>query len=254
MRILAVPIALVLLAGCFSDAPVAPASTADENVGNGSAGPSAGICVIGVDSPCNAPRWRDANVSGAPRAVLPVPRIVVNPAVPEMGREAEIEAVVDGVPDAALSAVVWDFGDGSTGAGREVRHAWQTGGLYTVAVTVAGNGETARASAVVPVKLNLTWTGMLVVGDGGPCVQPGTTCAEHAFDLAPGAQRLVVSVVSATGALFSVQVVTPEQQMAGDAASVSVDAPSAGTWMLTVRGVGANADYTLNAVAEYAAA
>lgn len=55
-------------------------------------------------------------------------------------------------PDGSLVSYAWDFGDGSTGSGVTVSHAFATVGLFTTTLTVADNGgltATDTATATV---------------------------------------------------------------------------------------------------------
>ncbi len=56
----------------------------------------------------------------------------------------------------------WNFGDGTSGSGPSVQHAFATTGSFTVSVSVVGNGRSATNSTTVSVTQSLT------VSAGGP--------------------------------------------------------------------------------------
>ena len=49
---------------------------------------------------------------------------------------------------ASATSWLWDFGDGTTGSGRTVTHAWSISGEYTVRLTVANGGTSASSTKV----------------------------------------------------------------------------------------------------------
>jgi hypothetical protein len=69
--------------------------------------------------------------------------------------------------DAGISEFTWNFGDGATGNGREVSHAYAEIGEYTVTLTVVdlagkSGSDTLRVTVVEP-PLALTWW-ILILG------------------------------------------------------------------------------------------
>lgn len=253
MRALAVPVALLLLAGCLGNDPVAPAGDASTDANASEDGAQAGICVIGVNSPCNAPQWRDPNATGAPRAI-PVVAIRVSSPILDAKQEVELVAEVGALRASELSLVFWSFGDGATATGPAVRHAWVQPGSYAVTASVTtAAGDQVQGMRRVGVRLNETFTQTIVLGDGGPCLAPGTTCGEHKLELPAGAHSVVFSVSTpgAAASQLTVQVVSPAEEMVADGAEVSVENPAAGTWALTVHGFAANAEYRLTALAVF---
>ena len=74
------------------------------------------------------------------------------PAITDEGAATTLAAVAtdDGVND--VLTVTWDFGDGTTGTGGSVDHAWKQDGTYTVTVTVDdGDGGQVIDSAEITV-------------------------------------------------------------------------------------------------------
>ena len=83
--------------------------------------------------------------------VAPLVALTV-PATTDEGAATTLVAVVtdDGVND--VLTVTWDFGDGTTGTGASVDHAWKQDGTYTVTVTVDdGDGGQVIDSAEITV-------------------------------------------------------------------------------------------------------
>jgi hypothetical protein len=67
---------------------------------------------------------------------------------------------LDGL-DAASTTYEWDFGDGSTGAGETVRHAWATAGTFNVKLTAmdAGGAKATNTQVYTIRTLTGTWDG-----------------------------------------------------------------------------------------------
>ncbi|WP_041258979.1 PKD domain-containing protein [Pseudofrankia inefficax] len=84
-------------------------------------------------------------------------RIEVSAAQAKVGDSLTLRAVVvdaNGQPTTArLTDVAWTFGDGATGAGERVDHAWSAAGTYRVAATVqvAGGAALTAATAITVV-------------------------------------------------------------------------------------------------------
>ena len=69
-------------------------------------------------------------------------------------------------PDALISDYTWDFGDGSTGDGKQARHVFDEPGTYTVTVTAISGSEEDTDTATVTVKEE-TVDGVVVAVTGG---------------------------------------------------------------------------------------
>ncbi len=54
-------------------------------------------------------------------------------------------------PASGITSYAWSFGDGNSGTGETVQHTYASPGTYTATLTIAGNGQTATAQAMVTV-------------------------------------------------------------------------------------------------------
>ncbi|GEM_PF-4525703 len=88
--------------------------------------------------------------------------------------------------DTLLSA--WDFGDGATGAGASLAHAYEQPGRYVATLRVS---DPSGATSVATREIAVSWThaenGTFALGDQAPA-------HDHAFPLAAGARTLSVSL------------------------------------------------------------
>jgi PKD repeat protein len=64
-----------------------------------------------------------------------------------VGEEAVFDASASADPDGGLTAYQWDFGDGATASGIEVRHRYRTPGTYTAMLTVRDGADLANSTA-----------------------------------------------------------------------------------------------------------
>jgi len=64
-----------------------------------------------------------------------------------VGEEILLDASASTDSDGALVTFAWDFGDGATGDGEVVRHAYAAPGTYTVGLTVGDDSAVANSSA-----------------------------------------------------------------------------------------------------------
>ena len=102
-------------------------------------------------------------------------------------------AVAGDSGDDALT-YTWDFGDGTTGTGSTVSHAWGTMGVYTLSVRVDdGDGGIATATHTVTVALvtadagpDLTIDEGSSVSLGGPGSSPTDGLTSHQWDFGDG--------------------------------------------------------------------
>lgn len=69
------------------------------------------------------------------------------------GLQVSFDASGSADSDGAVSAYLWDFGDGGSGAGQQVSHAYADSGTYTVILTITDDdGATAQMSLGVTVE------------------------------------------------------------------------------------------------------
>lgn len=97
-----------------------------------------------------------------------------------IGEEIEFDGSASYDPNGIIAAYHWDFGDGTSGAGATVTHAYESVGTYTVELTVVDDGTFFRKpashldTATVSVG-RLTLVGRVVDGSGaGVSGLPGT--------------------------------------------------------------------------------
>jgi PKD repeat protein len=82
----------------------------------------------------------------------PAAVFAATPAVPILGQPVTFDGTGSSDADGAIASYAWDFGDGTTGTGAKATHAYQSGGTYTVLLTVTdGAGEKATVGRVVTV-------------------------------------------------------------------------------------------------------
>jgi len=82
----------------------------------------------------------------------PVPSFTYNPPNPLENQSVSFDASYSTDPDGSISSYSWNFGDGSTGTGKTVQHAYTSGGTYTVTLTVTDNdGESISMQKVITV-------------------------------------------------------------------------------------------------------
>jgi PKD repeat protein len=90
----------------------------------------------------------------APKPGQPMASFTFSPQSPNVGDTITFDATssTPGAPGGSIISYSWDFGDGSTGTGRNVTHAYTTQGNFTVKLVVTDDqGRTASASRTVPV-------------------------------------------------------------------------------------------------------
>ncbi|WP_458233125.1 PKD domain-containing protein, partial [Roseateles sp. P5_E8] len=69
----------------------------------------------------------------------PSANFAVQPSVGVAGAVAQFSAALSSAPDAPIASYVWDFGDGTTGAGINVAKTYQYVGTYKITLTVTDN-------------------------------------------------------------------------------------------------------------------
>ncbi len=67
-------------------------------------------------------------------------------------------------PDGSIVTYQWDFGDGSTATGMEVRHAYQSGGVYPVLLKITDNTEAENNWAEDKILVTVNHTPQAVIG------------------------------------------------------------------------------------------
>jgi PKD repeat protein len=87
------------------------------------------------------------------QGVLPTATIVTSPSAPVVGQSVNFNGSTSRpAPGRVIRSYDWDFGDGTTGSGASVQHAYAVTGTYTVVLTVtddAGRMSTATTSIIV---------------------------------------------------------------------------------------------------------
>jgi alpha-galactosidase len=138
----------------FSDLNLAPGRTYEfKDVFEPSLHVSAENNSIQIEQPAHSVRMIkiiDASISAA------APSITIHaPQTAKLSEDIPIACDVDttGVPALAFH---WDFGDGTTETGRQVRHAYTMAGTFTVKLVVEGvDGIAAQKSVSIPVQGNV---------------------------------------------------------------------------------------------------
>ncbi len=85
------------------------------------------------------------NTGSATKAVTlqdrsPVASFTFSPLSAPSGSPISFDGTTSYDPDGTVTSYAWTFGDGSTGSGSLVNHAYSTAGTYTVTLTVTDNG------------------------------------------------------------------------------------------------------------------
>jgi PKD repeat protein len=80
---------------------------------------------------------------------LPRPSFTYSPVSPTVGQIITFDASGSSDPDGGIISYHWDFGDGTTGAGKVVEHTFGLAGNYTVTLTVTDNHGVVNSSSVV---------------------------------------------------------------------------------------------------------
>jgi PKD repeat protein len=91
-----------------------------------------------------------------------------SPTSPDPGDVVHFDASASSDPDGSITSYTWDFGDGTTGSGVTVDHAFPAAGTYTVTLTVRDNeGATDTESKTIQVGTPTTLPGMPVIDQPG---------------------------------------------------------------------------------------
>lgn len=127
----------------------APASTTTGNAIIVSATP------VGTDAMNSAVRSLAIGLTGGSNATAPVPAFTITPSTAEVNRIITFDATAttdENQPCMNRCTYAWDFGDGTTGSGRQTAHTYTLARGYTVALTVTdphGVSAVSRQDLVV---------------------------------------------------------------------------------------------------------
>jgi len=141
----------------------------------------------------------------------PTARFNFSPASPDPGDIVHFDASGSSDPDGTITSYAWDFGDGTTGNGIAVNHAFPSAGTYSVTLTVRDNaGATDSETKTVQVGTPTTLPGMPEIDQPGIYVwgtdkwyvtvagSPSWT-SEHAFRLEVRTDGAFADLVSDPG-------------------------------------------------------
>lgn len=148
------------------------------------------------------------------QGALPTATIVTSPSAPVVGQTVNFNASTSRpAPGRTIRSYDWDFGDGSTGSGATVQHAYATAGTFTVVLTVtddAGRFATATTSISVGTGLptaDFTFSpasptvGAAVNFDGGGSVaSTGRTIVSYSWSFGDGTTGSGVTTSKVYGA------------------------------------------------------
>jgi PKD repeat protein len=112
---------------------------------------------VGTNADNTSPRSISISVTPA-NGTAPAAAFTFNPASPDMGQAVTFDASTttdEGVTCTSCS-FFWDFGDGSTGSGRVVTHAFSTPATYTVTLTAVDSAGTSSTPVTRTVTINGT--------------------------------------------------------------------------------------------------
>lgn len=261
MRLALLPALLLVLAGCLGDENVAPASTLNATDSNKTKDDAqVGVCMIGVNSPCNAPQWRNSTTGGnapIPPSSHPVGTIKLGSKTVDARAEVTLDLVVEGASEAQIASVLWSLGDGTTAEGASIRHAWESAGLYAIAVAFElRTGGSGAAATILPVRLHETFTGTITFGTGLACAQTGVDCADHNLTVPAGLSNLTASVAPA-GPIppgCDVAAIDPDGTFVKNGPTITIEKPAPGQWTLSVACFGPQTAYTLDALGTFVTA
>jgi PKD repeat protein len=148
-----------------------------------------------------------------------------------------------------ILSFAWNFGDGSTGSGRQATHSFNTPGTYAVTLTVTDqynrSASTTQnvdvAGGTGPTASFLTSPASPLVGDSvnfnasASIATPGRTIRTYAWDFGDGTQKTTTTPITThdfvTAGTFSVTLVVTDdagrQGVVTNSVTVATDAPTA---------------------------
>ena len=173
--------------------------------------------VVAVDSTMgDHADWANARVTcGAgspppppPPNQAPQASFTASPSLVRIGEPVSFNAAASHDPDGTIVSYAWDFGDGSTGQGMLIDHAYSRSGRFTVALTVADNGwkpATATADVVVDEPPAARFTaapqdavpGTQIRFDASASHDPDGTILSYAWDFGDGHTAVGISAAHA---------------------------------------------------------
>jgi serine protease len=103
-----------------------------------------------------------------PDSEAPSANAAADPTDPSVGETVTFDGSASSDPDGTIESYQWDFGDGSTGSGVTVEHAYESAGEYQVTLTVTDNDG---ASTTDGVNVNVA------SGGGGDCSETASGSA-----------------------------------------------------------------------------
>jgi PKD repeat protein len=164
------------------------------------------------------------------QGALPTATIVTSPAAPIVGQAVNFNGSTSRpAPGRVIRSYDWDFGDGTTGSGANVQHAYAVTGTYVVVLTVtddAGRTSTATTSIVVGTgnpTADFTFnpsaprTGQQVTFDASSSLAaPGRTIVSYSWAFGDGTggtgQTVSKTYVVATTTTFNVLLTVTDSQ------------------------------------------
>ena len=134
----------------------------------------------------------DGKVNSAPSTTFAKIAEVNDPPVAEAGPDQSVLVNVKVAfkgsasydPDGTITSYAWNFGDGSTGTGVSVTHAYSAIGTYTVTLTVTDNGGLRRTDTC-KVTVSALFTGTVL---------PNRESTRHAVNVKTGAKSIYVKL------------------------------------------------------------
>lgn len=186
-------------------------------------------CAVVVCFACS-----DAPIINQPPIANPGPERTARPGV-----EIELSGSASSDPDGSITKYVWDFGDGASGEGVTVRHAWADEGVFAVSLTVT---DDQGATNVAPTRVTVSAGGVNMAPTasidgpsrgmpserltfrGGASADPDGTITEHRWDFGDGttATGSVAAHAFAAAGSFEVSLVVVDDDGAQGRASINV--------------------------------
>ncbi|MBI5543685.1 MAG: PKD domain-containing protein [Deltaproteobacteria bacterium] len=169
----------------------------------------------------------------------PVPAILGDTTL-EVAQLGSFDARGSTDPDGAIASYAWGFGDGATGTGTQVQHAWGRPGTYDITLVVTDNQgatATAKLTLVVQAKANrppvadpgankTAHPDEQVAFDGSASLDPDGTIASYEWDFGDGSTKATTALAThayvAVGR-YTVSLKVTDDQGATGTATAEVD-------------------------------